>query len=323
MFEITVIIPTHNRPQMLQRCLLGLVKQEFAHKDFEVIVVDDNSSYDVASSLQANKFLACLNLNVQRLANTKGAAPARNLGVRHAQGKILAFLDDDAIPEAGWLTTIQEFFKTNVEVTAVTGRILPVNEKHPLSRSRQIRYEMRRNKLLKSQGEGKNYFQSKTSKIKYPLVTYLAGGNSAIRTLDFKECGSFNEDFEMMHDRELALKLERKGKILCYFDDMLIEHDHSTALRSSLTKAFFSGSYRRKLKIAYSGKETAAPQTLLRSFADFAAWLYNNPSDVFPIVLASLFEMIHLTGHFWSVFLQKSQPELQESRENQKALLKS
>ena len=66
--EISVIIPTFNRPEMLKRAVASVQAQTF--KDFELIVIDD----------------AMLK---------KGGGGARNEGIKKAQGKYIAFLDDD------------------------------------------------------------------------------------------------------------------------------------------------------------------------------------------------------------------------------------
>ena len=87
----SVIIPTYNRGDELNRCLKSLLDQTF--KDFEVLVCDDGSldnTYDVVCSFKDK-----LNINYIKEANFGGPARPRNNGIKNAKGKYLAFLDSD------------------------------------------------------------------------------------------------------------------------------------------------------------------------------------------------------------------------------------
>lgn len=95
---ISVIIPTHNRRELLARAV-GSVRRQTV-KDLEIIVVSDGSSDDTAEYLQS------LSREESRLSfyiyeESRGANYARNLGIKKAEGEYLAFLDDDDewIPE--------------------------------------------------------------------------------------------------------------------------------------------------------------------------------------------------------------------------------
>jgi glycosyltransferase involved in cell wall biosynthesis/peptidoglycan/xylan/chitin deacetylase (PgdA/CDA1 family) len=92
--RFSVVIPTYERRQIVQRAVLALAGQELA--DFEVIVVDDGSSDGSADVLQA--LTTPFPLRVVRQGN-QGAAEARNAGAAAALGDILLFLDDDMIAD--------------------------------------------------------------------------------------------------------------------------------------------------------------------------------------------------------------------------------
>lgn len=108
---ISVIIPTHNRRDLLERKLESL---EANSGDFEVIVVADNCSDSTAEFLKSYKpkfpfkFL---------LGAGKGAGIARNLGVANAVGSYYIFSDDDVILPPNF---IEEFKKRTVFDEAVT-----------------------------------------------------------------------------------------------------------------------------------------------------------------------------------------------------------
>lgn len=89
--KVSVIIPTHNRLDLLLRAIDSVRKQTFT--DWELIVVDDGNSPSARSSLDY-----CINESWFTYLETKknqGGAVARNLGVRYARGDCIAFLDDD------------------------------------------------------------------------------------------------------------------------------------------------------------------------------------------------------------------------------------
>ncbi len=75
---------------------------------FEVVVVDDGSTDGTWSALEALAGTTTLRLRGLRLGRSVGQGPARNVGVRVAQGETVAFTDDDCIPERSWLRSLTE-----------------------------------------------------------------------------------------------------------------------------------------------------------------------------------------------------------------------
>ncbi|MFM7143474.1 MAG: glycosyltransferase family 2 protein [Alphaproteobacteria bacterium] len=97
----TIVVPTFGRPAALTRCLEGLGRQSPEAGAFEVLVVDDGSPVPVNPEFPSGRFT----LRVLRQANA-GPGAARNVGAREAQGEIVAFTDDDCVPDPGWLAAI-------------------------------------------------------------------------------------------------------------------------------------------------------------------------------------------------------------------------
>jgi glycosyltransferase involved in cell wall biosynthesis len=95
---ISVVVPTRDRPQALNRCLEALAAQTLADQ-LELIVIDDGSrAEDEVSSIVARHPRARL----IRL-NGGGPAAARNAGARNAGGAYLCFVDDDCEPHPAWV----------------------------------------------------------------------------------------------------------------------------------------------------------------------------------------------------------------------------
>ena len=97
---MSVVIPTHGRPESLARCLAALAGQTLPRHEFEVIVSDDGSPEPVDAVVAA--FADRLAVRVERFPR-RGPAAARNSGARVARAAILAFTDDDCVPIPTWL----------------------------------------------------------------------------------------------------------------------------------------------------------------------------------------------------------------------------
>ncbi len=102
---VSVVIPTWNRPDLLERCLHALRRQTLGRDDYEIIVCDDGPS---ASSRALVDSMAVLmggrpHLRYVAVHDTQGPAGARNTGWRLARAPVIAFTDDDTLPEPGWL----------------------------------------------------------------------------------------------------------------------------------------------------------------------------------------------------------------------------
>lgn len=92
---VSVIVVSRRRPEALKRCLLGL--SQLQYDPFEVIVVADPAGIAAA---RAVPFAAHLKLQGFDAANISAA---RNIGLNQAAGEVIAFIDDDAVPEPQWL----------------------------------------------------------------------------------------------------------------------------------------------------------------------------------------------------------------------------
>src|SRR5829696_2774790 len=94
---ISVIVPTHDRPESLQRCLDALAVQS-ALNNLEVIVVDDGSTAPqaVGEIVERHAFARVIR------HDKSGPARSRNAGVTSARGRFVCFTDDDCEPTPLW-----------------------------------------------------------------------------------------------------------------------------------------------------------------------------------------------------------------------------
>jgi glycosyltransferase involved in cell wall biosynthesis len=102
---ISVVIPTFNRGEFLREAVLSVMAQKSVPQDFEIIVVDDGSTEDIAG------VLAGLDAEVRliRLEHS-GVSAARNCGITKSRGEWIAFLDSDDLWLPNKLSTQLEFF---------------------------------------------------------------------------------------------------------------------------------------------------------------------------------------------------------------------
>jgi len=132
---ITVVVPTiAQRSEELDACLRSLSLQSYPH--FEIILIDNRRtvpSLDVLSDITTRwPRLTFLRERVP------GISAARNRGIAHARGEVIAFTDDDVEVAENWLMTIGSEFARHREIDVVTGLILPAELETPA----QLWFEM-------------------------------------------------------------------------------------------------------------------------------------------------------------------------------------
>lgn len=111
----TVLICTRDRPAQLDRCLEAVARLHY--REFNTLVVDNAPNDSRAREVADRRHVRYV------VAPVPGANRARNLGVRLCDSDVVAFLDDDAVPEPDWLAGLAVEFQ-DPQVMAVTGRII-------------------------------------------------------------------------------------------------------------------------------------------------------------------------------------------------------
>ncbi len=110
MFEITskisVIIPAYNIESLLEKCVASVAMQDYPEGLLEVIVVDDGST-DNTASVADNLSLKYPNVTVLHKENG-GSSSARNLGISHATGDYIGFVDSDDYVDTGMYRSLVE-----------------------------------------------------------------------------------------------------------------------------------------------------------------------------------------------------------------------
>src|SRR6266702_3534455 len=102
---ISIIIITRNRPFLLRHCLEHILAQPYRHK--EIIVVDSSSNDESEQIVAQYPEVISVRLHGQR----NNMPQARNAGMAISSGKIIAFVDDDAMVEPGWLDALIDTYQ--------------------------------------------------------------------------------------------------------------------------------------------------------------------------------------------------------------------
>jgi glycosyltransferase involved in cell wall biosynthesis len=238
------VLATYNRGRLLLQLLQDLAEQDFDARRFEVIVVDDGSKEPAQSFVTGAHFPYAF--KVVRQSNA-GPAAARDRGVREACGRIVIITDDDMRLHRDF---ISQHVKTHqAGATVVLGHIassshlkdMPIFERfHAAQLDRFVR------------GVADH-------KIKVRGVHVCTGNISFLRE-DYLALGGFDPDLKRSEDRELGVRLEKKGARLAFCADAICEHESDHAdLNVWLRRAFNYGVYDRHISQKHPDLEIADP----------------------------------------------------------------
>ena len=123
----SVVTPTYNRPANLLRLLGTLAQQTFP--DFEVVIVDQSDTpVEIPGNLRQLFRIRYL------YSEERGMAVSRNKGWKEASGTVVAFTDDDCLPERDWLEKAARYFDAN-SIAGLEGRIQSTHLGDPRYRS--------------------------------------------------------------------------------------------------------------------------------------------------------------------------------------------
>lgn len=106
----SVVIPAHNRAHSILACVDSVCRQTFV--DYEIIIIDDASTDNTESLIHS---LDNPKIRYYRLQNNMGAQIARNIGIKMAKGKWIAFLDSDDLWESNKLSIQHDMIKRHAD----------------------------------------------------------------------------------------------------------------------------------------------------------------------------------------------------------------
>jgi GT2 family glycosyltransferase len=211
---VSIIIITRNRPQMLQACLKHLKRQTVAPD--EVIVVDSSTGEDTQAVLDAYPQVVRL-----RIPDGRNNRPqAKNLGIAHASGDIIAFLDDDSMAQPDWLRFLLGPY-ADPSVGGVGGRVIDALE--------QARATPDDTRIGVVQHEGK--IKMTTNFILDPghpvEVDHLVGCNMSFRKDALLPIGGFDHNYtggNTLEETDVCIRVKRAGYRLIFEPRAVVDH---------------------------------------------------------------------------------------------------
>jgi glycosyltransferase involved in cell wall biosynthesis len=123
--RVSVIVLNRNGERIIGKCLDHLLAQTF--DDFDILLVDDNSAD--GSIVVAESYLGCGKLSIVRSHRNLGVPGARNLGLVHAKGEILAFIDNDGYAHKEWLAAALRTLESDDKIGAIASVVFFANRK--------------------------------------------------------------------------------------------------------------------------------------------------------------------------------------------------
>ncbi len=223
---VSVVIPTYNRRERLERVLVRLADQEVA-VPFEVIVVSDGSTDDT------EEYLAGVDLPLDlRWATQPNAGPAaaRNRGVDMARTDLIVFVDDDVLPDAGLLTAHLAAQDRHGPSAVVIGPMLDPDD-HEMSP--WVAWEQR---MLYKQ------YRALVDREYEPTFRQFYTGNVSIPRAELLAAGGFDPQYRRAEDIELGIRLYDRGARFAYEPDAQGFH---YAIRSFDAWRAIAGAYGR------------------------------------------------------------------------------
>ena len=138
MVEISIIIPTYNRPDYLQRAIASCVTQQSVDSSFEIIVVDNNP--EGSARVQVEDIASGGPVPIRYVHEKRpGISHARNTGIATSSARYVVFLDDDEEADPGWLAAhlaTMRRFGADIVVGAVHASFPPAARVDPYPRNK-------------------------------------------------------------------------------------------------------------------------------------------------------------------------------------------
>lgn len=183
--SVSLVVVSRDRPAELRRLLVSL--RFLIYPEFEVIVVSDTDPQTLFPDIH----------NIERIRfvpfDLANISAARNLGIAHAQGDIIAFCDDDAVPEPTWLKHLIAPF-ADPEIAATGGYVRGRNGISFQWKGRSFDRFGNHSDLVLAGNTPEVFFGNAATGIK------TEGTNCAFRRIVLADLGGFDENFHYYLD---------------------------------------------------------------------------------------------------------------------------
>jgi glycosyltransferase involved in cell wall biosynthesis len=275
---ISVVIPTHNRSTRLGGAIRSVLEQDAAGIPFELLVVDNGSTDATRQTVEA---LAAAPLRYV-FERQVGLCHARNTGWRAAAGRYVAYLDDDALAEPGWLRAIADAFETAAGVGVVGGRVEPIWE---AARPAWLSDEIALGLTIVDWARSPHIITDLRRQ-------WLVGANMAVRAAVLREVGGFHPSLDRVGSRMLSsgdVYLQKRamarGYRCLYVPAMAVRHavPASRLAKGWFRRRYYSQGLSDAMMQLLDGRSSARAR--VRTAARMATRLLARPGDLAALLL--------------------------------------
>ena len=228
--QISAIVCTYSNASLLRRTLDSLIKQTLPPREYEIVVVDNNSTDNTREVVREFEERASHQIKYV-LETTQGLSAARNTGIKQSSGPIISFIDDDAEADPGWLAAVVKAFNQHPEAWGVGGNTFAIWD---AERPAWLTDDFLGNLSIQDRGP---------NKLKLIPGQTLLGTNCSFRREVFAEIGYFPTDLGRVgksllagEEAELCLRIHLRGKSMYHVPDVIVYH-HVTPER--MTRSYF------------------------------------------------------------------------------------
>jgi len=296
---LSVVVCTYNRSGLLMGALTALAEQTFDPGQYEVLVIDNNSTDDTAAV--AGQLCARTNNFHYVWEGRQGLSHARNRGLKEAAGRYIAYLDDDAKACADWCERVVDVFENvNPSPAAVGGKILPWYEAIPPSwfcDDFETRTWGEQAEFLAGEN-GKNGFSGSNMAFPRDLLMGMVGFSA--------EFGMLGNSLRMGEETELFRRVWNKYPHFWYDPNICVRHyvpEKNMKVSYRMKRRFSNG-----LAAGRMDPSTGTFQFRARRLLDFfnimffrtPICIFQESKDRSTRAVKMLEKMAYLLGQFWA-----------------------
>ena len=240
--DVSVVVPTRDRPAALARCIDALERQTIADA-IEIVVIDDGSRDRAAVAGAVSRSTRTRLID----GDGRGPAAARNRGAEEAGGRRLLFVDDDCEPAREWAQELVGALAAGADASA--GRTVNGRPKDRVSEASQTIA---------------NYLHD-WSKMVDGRATFAASNNLACTAEAFRQV-RFDEEFPVAggEDRDWSARLVQAGLTLVTVPTAVVTHNQELSLGRFLRQQLNYGRGAYLFRVRHGSTLRLAPTTFYR-----------------------------------------------------------
>jgi len=228
--EISIIVPTRNRPRLLADTLNSLAEQDFPHDRYEIVVVDDGSQSPLETVVDRIRGASDVSIRLVRNEHSKGTNAARNSGIGVADSDLLCLVDDDIDVPPGWLRALVAGASRHPEVGCLGGPI-------------RLRLEGAPGRVCRDCDVGESALDLGAHE--HETTEYVYSGNMVVRRSALATIGGFDSSLPIYFEEiEWQNRLRAGGGTVYYLPDAWLWHRRTAddlRLRRRLSRHFRRG----------------------------------------------------------------------------------